>query len=609
MGAVMTGRLAVGVAAHQAGRLDQAEALYREILTDEPEQPDALHLLGVIHHQRGDDGMAVTMIGKAIALKGTEYKYHYNLAAAFQALGRFAEARSRYRAALALVPESAAAGVHLALAHLLQGLGQPAEAEPHFRCALALSPGDAAAHAGLGAALHALNRLEAAVACYQAALVLRPEDAGFRFALGGALQTLRRFEEAEECYRSSLDHTPDHPPTLVNLGTVLHAQGRLDNAAACHRRAIAVQPDFTPAHVNLGAVFQAQGRMGDAVRSYRQALTLSPTDATAHYNLGTAVQAVGWLDEALRCYRDALRLWPSYGEACNNLGQVLEAQRRLPEAAAAFRRGCTLRPERSDFHYNLGCCLALLFREDAEAARVEAAAWLAEHPDQPIARHMAAALGAGDVGSGQPVPGYVRSLFDGFAPSFDHELLSIGYCGPELMAASFAKVVPIPRGDLAVLDAGCGTGLCAPVLRPWAKTLTGVDLSPRMLDYAARRDLYDTLVTAEIVDWLQGHRTAFDLIAVADVLCYLGDLAPVIAALAAALRPGGALAFTAEQAFDPAVPFVLAPHGRYLHGETPLRALLARHGLAVRDVSVTNLRNEDGRPSPTLVVLAVVLPI
>ena len=560
--------LATALAAHQAGRLDEAEALYRALLEAGPEHADALHLLGVVRHQRGEDRAAVDLIERAIALRDDNYKYHYNLAAALQALGRFGEALERTRRAAALAPDVAA--VRLALAHLLHTLGQPAAAEPEFRAALALSPGDAEALAGLAASLHSLGRLG----------------------------------EAEEGYRAALDARPDNAPALVNLGAVLHAQGRLDNAAACHRRAIAIEPALTPAHVNLGAVLQAQGRMTEAVKSYRQALTLSPADATAHFNLGTAVQAVGWLEEALRCYRDALRLWPGYAEAHNNLAQVLEDQGHLTDAVAAFRRACALRPDRPEFQHNLAACLYMLYRRDPEAARAEAARWLAEHPDQPVARHRVRAFAENETPPARPAEDYVRTLFDGFAPSFDHDLLSIGYCGPELMAAAFAKVVPVPRGDLDVLDAGCGTGLCAPVLRPWARTLTGVDVSPRMLERARRRGLYDTLATADLTAWLDGRSAAFDLIAADDVLCYLGDLEPAIPALARALRPGGALAFTLEQAPDAAESYRLAPHGRYLHGETATRALLARHGLTVACLHVANLRDEDGQPSPNLVVLA-----
>lgn len=599
----MPDTLAAALAAHQAGDLDQAEAGYRRLLAAEPDHPDALHLLGVIRHQRGADAEAVALIGRAIALRADNYKYHYNLAAALQGLGRHTDALEQYRRAAALAPP--VTSVRLALAHLLHSLGRPAEAEPEFRRAIAEHPVEAAAHAGLGSTLHALGRLEEAAASYRKAVELQhPEDAGAHFILGSVLQALGRLEEAEDSYRAALGLRPDHPPTLVNLGTVLHGQGRLNDAAAVHRRALKAQPDFAPAHVNLGAVLQAQGKMVQAVKHYRKALALNPIDAGVLFNLGTAVQTVGWLDEAIRCYRDALRLWPSYAEAANNLGQVLEAQGHLHEAAASFAEAVRIKPDRAEFHNALGCCLYALARRDPEGARDRTRVWLAAHPDQPIARHMASALLADGPPPEQPPAGYVRTLFEGFAPSFEHELLSIGYCGPQLMATAFARIVPVPNGDLEVLDAGCGTGLCAPVLKPWARRLTGVDVSPRMLELARRRGLYDVLEAAELTEWLPRHPGRFDLIAAADVLCYSGDLGPLLAGLAGALKPGGALAFTAEQASDPATPYRLAPHGRYLHGELALRATLAAHGLSVVHLSLTNLRDENGGPSPNLVVLA-----
>ncbi len=561
--------LAAAQTAHQAGRLDEAEAGYHRLLEIRPDHPDALHLLGVIRHQRGDSAGALPWIRRAIAIRGDNYKYYYNLAAALQAQGRLDEALAGYRVAATLAPTVAAVG-------------------------LALAP-----------LLHRLNRPDEAATAYRAVLAQTPEDGATHFALGTVLQAQGLLGDAEESYRRALDHRPDHAPTLVNLGTVLHAQGRLDQAAACHRRAVTVEPGLASAHLNLGAVLQAQGRLFDAVKSYRRALTLAPRDAAAHFNLGTAVQAVGWLEEAVRCYQDACTLAPDHAEAHNNLGQCFETQGRLTEAVAAHHRACALRSDRVAFHNNLACALYLLHRRDPAAAEAGVAAWLAAHPNQPIARHMAQALTGTGPPPPQPPATYVQTLFDGFAESFERELLGIGYCGPRLMAEAFARLLPVAQADRAVLDAGCGTGLCAPVLRPWARTLTGVDVSPQMVEYARHRTLYDDLVVAELTRYLPAHRERFDLIAAADVLCYFGDLTPVIAGLAAALRRHGALAFTVEQAPDPTEPFRLAAHGRYLHGETALRALLTRHGLMITDLSVTNLRDEDGQPSPNLVVLAI----
>ncbi len=127
-----------------------------------------------------------------------------------------------------------------------------------------------------------------------------------------------------------------------------------------------------------------------------------------------------------------------------------------------------------------------------------------------------------------------------------------------------------PRGTLDVLDAGCGTGWCGPHVRPYARHLTGVDLSPAMVRQAGDRQVYDELIVAELTEYLGGAAGQFHIIISADTLVYFGDLRAVFTAAAGALRSGGFLIFTVERAGDdhPSVPgFWLQHHGRYCHAE------------------------------------------
>jgi predicted TPR repeat methyltransferase len=159
-----------------------------------------------------------------------------------------------------------------------------------------------------------------------------------------------------------------------------------------------------------------------------------------------------------------------------------------------------------------------------------------------------------------------------------------------------------------VLDGGCGTGLCAPALKPYAAKLTGVDLSSGMLALARKTGLYDELAEAELTSYLSANKQAFDLVLFADTLCYFGDLAGVITATAGALRAGGTAVFTVERAAGSGAlpPYRLHPHGRYSHTETYVRSVLAAAGFSAIEAEQQILRLEIGRDVAGLMVAATV---
>ena len=161
-------------------------------------------------------------------------------------------------------------------------------------------------------------------------------------------------------------------------------------------------------------------------------------------------------------------------------------------------------------------------------------------------------LDAEDVAvGGEPAPpqadeAYVRKVFDSFAASFDEQLLkSLDYRAPEVLVAALTARLEAPRAMLDVLDAGCGTGLCGPLIRPYARRLAGVDLSGGMLEKARQRGGYDDLVEAELGAWLQADSSMWDVVLSADTLIYFGELQSILSSAHKVLRPGGWLAFSA----------------------------------------------------------------
>jgi predicted TPR repeat methyltransferase len=269
---------------------------------------------------------------------------------------------------------------------------------------------------------------------------------------------------------------------------------------------------------------------------------------------------------------------------------------------ACYCKVITLRPKHPEARKLLALAHCTLGDID-EAIRIFEA-WLEEEPDNPIARHMLAAC----TGRGTPSrasDGFVEATFDSFAASFESKLERLSYRAPRLVAAVIEDSAGAPARQFDVLDAGCGTGLCGPLVAPYARSLTGVDLSEKMLAQAREKQVYDTVVQMELTAYLRSRPAAFDAIVSADTLVYFGDLDDAMAAAAEALRPGGMIVFTLERAVaDSASDFHLETHGRYTHAERYVERVLARHGLDP-EIAYADLRMESGVPVAGLVVRAV----
>ena len=278
-----------------------------------------------------------------------------------------------------------------------------------------------------------------------------------------------------------------------------------------------------------------------------------PNHANAHSNLGVLLRATGKPVEAEAAYRTAIRLDPDHIDAYTNLGILLNGLKRTEEAVACFCKVITLRPKHREARRLLALAHCTLGEVD-EAVKIFEE-WLEEEPEDPIARHMLAACTGRDVPA-RASNGFVEGTFDSFAASFESKLAKLSYRAPALVAAMLEDSGLEPSKSLDVLDAGCGTGLCGPLVAPYARRLTGVDLSAGMLAQAKEKNVYDALVKGELTEYLRDSRDAFDLIVSADTLVYFGGLEDVLAAAAGALRPNGLLIFTLEHAVGEAAPII-----------------------------------------------------
>jgi predicted TPR repeat methyltransferase len=376
----------------------------------------------------------------------------------------------------------------------------------------------------------------------------------------GVLEHTRGHSEAAlTLIRQAIAGMPGRAGPLNNLGNVLVETQRFDEAVTAYRDCLAIQPDSIDALNNLATMLRKRGEHAESEALCRRALEAKPDFAQAWYNLSLTLLEQGCVDQGLKAHSQAIVLWPRHLQARNAVPKALVQLGRLDEAAQLYRE------------------------------------WLATDPDNPVIKHHLAACSGGAVPE-RASDAYVEKTFDAFAATFDANLSALGYRAPQLVADLLRELLPPPARQFDIHDLGCGTGLCGPMVRDWARDLSGCDLSQGMLDKAERRHVYDSLEHAELVAHMNAHPAAYDALICADTLCYFGELAGAMRAAMQSLRPDGLLVFTVEALLAPDSPsFRLHPHGRYAHARGYIESSIVAAGFSLRRLAQVVLRSEAGK--------------
>ena len=312
--------LRTAISHHEAGQLQQALTLYKQIITAHPNCADALHLMGVAALQVGEPHDAIKYIGLAIQNDPSVPDSYYNRGLALIAVGDLAEATLHFQKAVELEPNHAEA--HNNLGNSLKEQGQLKEAEHHYRKAIDVRPDYTAAHNNLGTTLFALGRTEEAIACYRKAIEVEPVDPEAYYNLANVLRTAKRYAEAKTAYQAALK----------------------------------LNPRFVDAYISLGLTFRESGQPAAAVDAYKAALEVEPQAAEIYNNLAAALYEHGQVRGAEAAFREALRLRPDYADAYRNLGLLLFDRGRTNEAASAYRQSLQFEPDSAQTLYRLTLC-------------------------------------------------------------------------------------------------------------------------------------------------------------------------------------------------------------------------------------------------------------
>jgi predicted TPR repeat methyltransferase len=418
-----------------------------------------------------------------------------------------------------------------------------------------------------------------------------------------ALHAAGRHGEAELAYRHILSMDPQHFNAQHHLGILHHQMGQSQDGIAMILRGLESEPGHAARYNDLGNILTQTGDLSHAASAFMTSLDLNDCDANVWNNLGSVRHRQNKIAEAETAYRRALHHSADFVPALSNLAHLLAETGRDEESSLLSCKAFVQPPLSEKSPKMLGIAYYRLGRlaEAAECYR----AWLQAEPGHPVAQHHLAACTREQVPA-RATDGFVTTIFDEMAESFDEKLVgSLSYRGPQIIASLLEAHLNTHQA-LDVLDGGCGTGLCAPVLVPYARRITGVDLSAAMLTKAQERQLYTELVQAELTAYLHGQTNSFDLIVLVDMLIYFGDLAMIFSAAKQALRPNGWLAFTVECATPPEAqePYRLDPSGRFSHSADYVRQTLEAAGLPPLSIQEVTLRNEFCKPVRGIAVLA-----
>jgi len=411
-------------------------------------------------------------------------------------------------------------------------------------------------------------------------------------------------EKAEKIYRDVLVQDPVHPIALHYLGIFLYQNGQDEEGVQNIRLSCALQPENASWHNDLGNVLFALREFEEASEAYQAALDADPSDHIVWNNLGSSQLQHGDTEDAIRSFKQALELAPDFGPALIHLGNIYEAAGDKMNSAHYQCRAFVLPPHEGKSKQMLGISYYFLGRlqEAAEHYRE----WMQEEPDNPIPAHMFAACAQQDVPE-RASDSYIEKHFDRYAETFNANLVdSLAYRGPELMQQALL-MIGAPAKQFDVLDVGCGTGLCEPIIAPYARSLIGVDLSGKMLEQAEARGGYDQLFKQEITEYMAGKPGTADVVLSADTMIYFGDLEKVFGKVASTLRENGYFLFTVETAAEEeaqGVGFSLHPSGRYRHDPAYVARCLSQFGFELLSIKDVVLREEIRQPVLGMVVVA-----
>lgn len=541
---------------HQEGDVATARQEYQEILQHEPKNADVLHLLAILNGQQSNFEEARDYMKQALMLSPNAASFQNSMGNIEKNLKNFDSAIKYFQNALRLEPNSVSANNNLASVFVHQQ--NFSDAIKHYRAALKIQPKFIDAHYNLALVLLQQNQEKDALSHLHQCLELDKNYFPAMTRLGQVALHHEKYEEAKNWLQKSVDLFEGDADALANLGAAEVKLGGFKNAETVFNKALKLDPKHYEAHFNLGCLFLTQQNPQAALSHFMSVLS-DHASPELYYNIGVIYMYQDHHRDAISYLKQALQLDSQYFDAHMNLGVTFLKMEQYSDAIKHYEAALKISPNNSEVPYILA---ALKGEQTPDKAPKE----------------------------------YVTHLFDQYAPYYEKHLLEyLEYQSPKLMLEAIKNQMDVNFDDLTIIDLGCGTGLTGQIFKPYSKRLIGIDLSPKMVELADEKNIYDELHVADMHATLTSIRDA-DLVLAGDVLSYLGDLSATFSAVKNALKKGGLFTFTVESAPDEADDYKLQKTARYWHSKRYIDELAKQTGFEVLESKRITLRKQKNFP-------------
>lgn len=568
--------LDLGIEAHRAGNVREADRYYTAILKLQPNHPDANHNLGVLALSIDEAEQSIPFLRRAVEAYPKEGQFWLSLIEALLKL-------EKYENAKIILKQACQNGFHE---------GKFSEFEKKLSSYVKTTKDEDKKSDP------PLNEMDDLLKLYNEGLfencVDRCDSLLERFPLsatvynihGAAYAGCKQYKTAIESYTKAIKINSNYTEAYNNMGNAQNELGDSDEARKSYIKALEIDPTFYKAHFNVGVLNRDKSDNLTAIKNFQEALKFAPNFLEAHLNLGNAYKENGNFKDAIKVYKKVLRLKGNYTDALYNMGNTFYEIGNLKEAIKYYEKVLSVEPDHSDAYNNMATVFKSQGKFDRALESYKKA--LEINPKLATAQHMIDSLL--NKTTKAPPREYVETLFDGYANKFDVSLVKkLQYQTPKELV-NLVLVELAGKKPIRVLDIGCGTGLIGPEIKPYCKELVGVDLSQKMLEQARLKNTYDRLEHADINNFLSTEKLIYDLFISTDVFIYLGDLSKTFEVIKKRNQGQALFAFSTEH-FE-GKGFRLERSGRYSHSKDYIFKLSDKYGYKLKNFSLHKLRKE-----------------